>query len=429
MRFHTDESGIAALWTAIVLLFLLGATALAVDTSEFFQQARSQQRAVDLACLAGAAELPGDPTMAVQKAADFVRPNQRGLMAISPTSPTAAVGNTSTWITGNFVLEVETPAQYNGAADPNVMRISLTQQAPTRFGKVLGADSTGIRQDAFCLVSESAGGPGLLPMGALPNGFGGDLFDCAAKVTGNCGALAPFGTGGSTYRDSVGAGQEGEFEKHHGHETATDSATGHMVIPCPENGPCNATDTETGNMTGPFNQGMDDRLANIADASCVENGNFNCDSLTEVIGEAPKTLEKALEDNEFPSGSAPNDWWEPSLYGDFDTYKAQQYYWNGDIEKCDSPRLATVPIVVYNDNWDIGYPPLNWPNGRKQMKIIGFYTVYIREPDTAAELYGNGLGLTVADVIWFGPDATCDDVPMSPFGSPPLITGVKLVAG
>jgi hypothetical protein len=418
---NSEEQGIAAVWTAVILLFLIGVTALAVDTSEFFQKARSQQRAVDLACLAGVVELPGDPALAVEKAADFVRPNQPGLRLIAPGTPTTRIGNTSTWITGSFVFEVETPASYNGSPDPAVMRVSLKQDAPTRFGKVLGADSTGITQQAYCLVSQTSGGPGLLPLGALPNGFSGDLFDCAAKVTGNCGALAPFGTGGSTFRDAVGAGQDGEFEKHHGHETDPDPDTHHIVIPCPETGPCNATDTETGNMVGPFNQGMDDRLANTTDASCTD-GNFNCDSLNQVIGGLPETLGAA-----FPS-VAPT-WWEPSLYGVFDTYKTQQYYWDGPIAKCDSPRLGTVPIVVYNDNWTIGNPPLNWPNGHKQMKIVGFYTVYIREPDTAAELYGNGLGLTVADVIWFGPSATCDGVPFSPYGSPPVVTGVKLIAG
>ncbi len=421
-QLHRDEGGIAAVWTAVILLFLIGATALAVDTSEFFQQARSQQRAVDLACLAGVAELPGDPVMAVEKAADFARPNQRGLHTITPGTPTTRVGNVATWITSSFVLEVETPAVYNGVPDPNVMRVSLSQDAPARFGKVLGATSAAIRQEAFCLVSQASGGPGLLPMGALPDGFSGDLFDCAAKVTGNCGALAPFGTGGSTFRDAVGTGLDGEFEKHHGNGALPDPDTGHIVIPCPEPGPCNATKTETGNMVGPFNQGMDDRLANVAGATCVENGNFNCDTLAQVIGSSPQTLAVA-----FPAG-APT-WWETSLYGSFDTYKSNQFYWNGDIDKCDSARLATVPIVVWNDNWDIGDPRLTWPNGRKQMKIVGFYTVYIREPNTAAELYGNGLSLTVADVLWFGPDATCDGVPFSPFGSPPVTTGVKLVAG
>ena len=173
-RLPTDEAGVAAVWTAIVLLFLLGATALAVDTSEFFQKARSQQRAVDLACLAGAAELPGDPTMAVQKAADFVRPNQPGLNAISPTTPNTVIGNTSTWVTGDFILEIETPAQYNGSPSGAVMRVSLQQEAPTRFGKVLGAESTAILQEAYCGAFTSVS-TGIFPVG-VGVGFPGGII-------------------------------------------------------------------------------------------------------------------------------------------------------------------------------------------------------------------------------------------------------------
>ena len=173
-RMGADETGIAAVWTAVILLFLIGAAALAIDTSEFFQQARSQQRAVDLACLAGAAELPSDPALAVEKAADFARPNQRGLNMITPGTPTTVVGNVSTWITGDFVLEVETPAEYNGVPSASIMRVSLSQEAPTRFGKVLGADSTGIVQEAFCGAFTSLS-TGIFPVG-VSAGFPGGII-------------------------------------------------------------------------------------------------------------------------------------------------------------------------------------------------------------------------------------------------------------
>jgi hypothetical protein len=155
-------------------LFLIGAAALAVDTSEFFQQARSQQRAVDLACLAGVAELPNNPALAVEKAADFARPNQRGLNAITPSTPTTVVGNVSTWVTGEFVLEVETPAAYNGVPNASIMRVSLRQEAPTRFGKVLGADSAGIQQEAYCGAFTSVS-TGIFPVG-VSAGFPGGII-------------------------------------------------------------------------------------------------------------------------------------------------------------------------------------------------------------------------------------------------------------
>ena len=64
-----SERGYAAVLTAAALLFLLGLAALAVDSSLFFQQARAEQRVADLACLAGAQELPEAPTAAVTTAA------------------------------------------------------------------------------------------------------------------------------------------------------------------------------------------------------------------------------------------------------------------------------------------------------------------------------------------------------------------------
>ena len=67
------------------------------------------------------------------------------------------------------------------------------------------------------------------------------------------------------------------------------------------------------------------------------------------------------------------------------------------------------------------------------MKVIGFYTVYVREPDSRSDVGnggGNGLGQIVADVVWFGPDATCaDGSPFAPMGSIDVPPGVKLIAG
>jgi hypothetical protein len=59
------------------------------------------------------------------------------------------------------------------------------------------------------------------------------------------------------------------------------------------------------------------------------------------------------------------------------------------------------------------------------MKIVGFYTVYIREPSDVSEV---GSGPIVSDFIWFGPNATCDGNPVQFYGQPPLPGGVKLVA-
>jgi hypothetical protein len=145
-------------------------------------------------------------------------------------------------------------------------------------------------------------------------------------------------------------------------------------------------------------------------AVCTLSGPFNCDSLSDVFGSSPEQLEDY-------SSSEPS-WWEESLYGPYDDAKAltNQYYFSGDIAHCDSPRLGLVPIVwtpkKNHDplNWDIGDAPESWPNGKKEMKIIGFYTVYIREPNTPGEV---GSGPIEADIIYLGPGSTCGGAPIN----------------
>jgi hypothetical protein len=133
------------------------------------------------------------------------------------------------------------------------------------------------------------------------------------------------------------------------------------------------------------------------------------------------------------SSVAQPSWWQASLYGSYSAAQsatnpnAKHWFYNGQELKCDSPRLATVPIVNQNLNWALGSPVGNWPNGRKDMKMIGFYTVYLREPNTIAEVSSGPMD---ADVVWFGPDAHCETgEAFQPFGSSLTVNaGVKLVA-
>jgi hypothetical protein len=112
-----------------------------------------------------------------------------------------------------------------------------------------------------------------------------------------------------------------------------------------------------------------------------------------------------------------------------------QYYYDGDIKKCDSPRLATVPIANFADvgngqnkglpnDWNVGGGPGWWETGKHWKKIIGFYTVYIEQPTSSAGV-DNSL---LTRVVWFGPSATCDGNPVQFFGGPPVSGSIKLVA-
>jgi Flp pilus assembly protein TadG len=188
------ESGVTAVWTAGVMLFLLGAAALAIDLSGMFQQARAEQRAADLACLAGVWELPQEPAEAVEKAALYLGPNQPGLSGLDPISPTSGtVGNgTATWVEGDFVVEIETP--YNGEATQ--MRVAVLRTSGTSFGRVMGFHTLTVEREAFCEVGSALGGGADMPFGVVAGFTGGvinwEQNNCILNGESNskCGGLA-----------------------------------------------------------------------------------------------------------------------------------------------------------------------------------------------------------------------------------------------
>lgn len=406
------------IWVAVVFLFLTASAALAIDTSGAFGAARSDQNTADLACLAGVKELP-DQTAAINTAVAYIDANwpEMAGSTLNLSLPTATYDRGN----GNTVL---IDAAYDGADD--TMYLHVTEVQETSFARTIGQDSITVTQEAACSRQEIWNGTGMLPIGALTGSWNGDLFDCAAKVTGNCGALDS-GTGANDYRDAVANGLAGNFIKHHGIQSAVDPDTGYPRADCPGD-PCNVIDTETGNMEGPWRQALTLRFFNIGGADCVEAGIFNCDSINQVFGAGLQPLSAVLE----PA------WWEDSLYGSFAAAQAgfnpdaKHWYYDGEDMKCDSPRLATVPIISWSGNnqplnWDIGDPPGTLPNGTKAVKMIGFYTIYIREPSSIAEV---GSGPIDADIIWFGPDAECSTgEAFQPLGNTTVVdAGVKLVA-
>lgn len=430
MRHHTSERGATAVIVAGALFFLFGAAALAVDTSSFYQAATTDQTTADMACLAGVAELP-DTAAALTAAAEIVSLNwpEKSLGAPVVSGPTGVMSDGA----GNTVT---LNAQHNGNADQ--MSVVVSERAGTEFARVIGADSVTITQNAVCLGVKATAGTGVMPLGALPGTFSGDLFDCAAKVTGNCGAIGAPNPGANGWRDAIEKGMDADVSKHHGNWGTNDLHTDLPGIECVSVGQsCNAADSEPGNMAGPFNQGLANLLSDVSNADCVENGVFNCDSMSQVLGghnaDLLETLWPLSPPADFPGGFIEPAGWHDSLYGLYSTAKGQQYYYDGDDIKCDSPRLATVPIVVFDDDWAIGDGGSTWPAGRKRMKIIGFYTVYIREPANQSDIgngSANGLGQIVSDVIWFGPNATCEDgSTFAPLGSINVPAGVKLIAG
>ncbi|HSJ36000.1 MAG TPA: Tad domain-containing protein, partial [Acidimicrobiia bacterium] len=177
-----SDKGFAALYVAMILFFLMGAAALAVDASGFYQTARADQTTADLACLAGISELPEDLAGARAAAAENARANFPALAG----STTVSVGNITTLTDGNGnTVTIEAPH----GGDSRKMRVKVTETDPASFGRALGVESVPITQEAFCKVF--AGNGGDVPFGALPGGWTGGLQaeNPCGETTGNCGRL------------------------------------------------------------------------------------------------------------------------------------------------------------------------------------------------------------------------------------------------
>lgn len=430
MKVGADERGAAAVLVAGAMFFLIGAAALAVDTSIFYGDARTGQNTADLSCLAGVVE--DDPDDKIAIASEFAKQNWPTMQGQSVT----ILGSTGTMSDGVSQVLFETGVD----GDQDKMRVRVLESADTNFARVLGASSVNVVQQAICTQAFSPTGSGPLPIGIIPGGFDGGIFKpnpCGSN-NGNCGGLAIGGPGANTFSENIADGIPRNLSKHHGPATDPDGDTGLIATDCDSvgfAGECNLLSTETGSMAGPLASGFLERFANDPNATCtfIRSGDaINCDSPAEIIGNGgPVSLY-----GEF--GPTPPSWWEPSLYGPWDAASTSNHYWHdGEVEKCDSPRRALVPIVDDDDDWDIGSAGSAWPTGSSStVKVVALVDVIVVHPNSNNDFTGNGNGqgakAVTADVIWYGPNAVCSDG--SPLGVLNGVTAtyersVKLVAG
>jgi hypothetical protein len=437
------ERGATALIVAGALLFLLGSAALAVDVSGFYQTARTDQTTADLACLAGVRELPDDAA-ALDMAATYAQlnwPEMAAATLVSLTSQSAMLNDGA----GNTIL-FETG--YAGESDQ--MRVTVSEASETRFGKVLGADSVQITQEAICSGSPG-GGIGALPFGVLPGGFEGGIFgpNPCGMNTGNCGALDlprdSMGAGADTTEENIAEGAERLLTTHLGPEGTTyddpDAETSIATVECTSVGDgetCSVADTKTGVNAGKLGAGFR-RLLETTDTNCTEvvfGTRLDCSTVDDIL---PSSADRETM-NEANSGNRPPNWTAGdkagfvSLFGPWADIDNSWIYYDGEDVDCTSPRLAIVPVVAYDLDWDLGDANPGWPTGKKDMKVVGLLNVIITEPFTAADFEpGGALKHAAVQVVWFGPKATCSDgQPIGVYnGVPytPTSMGVKLVSG
>ena len=154
-----DESGVILVWSAIVLVLLLGMAAFAVDVAFWHTTRNREQRAADAAALAGAVKYPGDPNAANGAALDVAGNNGYGAASIGVIQPDGSCP-----LVGNATIAI-----CAGQGDkPDQYKVKVTQKVKNIFGGVLGAPTS--------TISTTATGEYLkaLSMGSPSNQFGND---------------------------------------------------------------------------------------------------------------------------------------------------------------------------------------------------------------------------------------------------------------
>jgi hypothetical protein len=391
------EEGMVAIWGALTFLFLVGAVAFAADTSGFYQSARVDQTTADLACLAGAQELPGDAAAARTIAAENARAN----------FPRVASGAANTG-TDQLMISAgghEVLINTNWTGDPLKMRVRVTSAEPRTFSRIWGNADVAVRQEAICIATPSGAGAGNLPFGAMPGGYGGGLQDCPSNPNpGNCGPLViprdDVNGVGPTLINNISNGADRLLDDWLGPVTGATMNCGSVSA----GDTCHIIQSDTGVSASHLGQGFINRLSNDPNASqtFTYRGNvMNSDTPAQILGGAPTPLTVAL-------GSQPG-WWIPSLWGDWPSELGVHYWYDGIVAKCDSPRLARIPIITDNMNWNIGDAPGSWP-GKKSVKIVGFFDVIVIDPNDPSDFQGSGnLKTSSAIIMWYGPNAICAD--------------------
>lgn len=210
---HQKERGSVIVLVTLALTALLGFCAIVTDVGLMYVEKAHLQNSVDAAALAGVQELPNDPNLAEQTARDYA--SQNGISAVTVTF------------------------EANNAK----IIVRATKQVPTIFARIWGITEQQISVSAKALMVPVTEQSGTVPLSILNDidliygqqytlKYGG-----GSGNTGWYGAIALSGSGANDYRTDLASGYQGTL------------SVGQIV------------DVKNGNMSGPTEQGIADRLA------------------------------------------------------------------------------------------------------------------------------------------------------------------------
>jgi Flp pilus assembly protein TadG len=143
-----DESGVVLIWTALLMVVILGFTAWSVDFWSWKREGARLQKAADAAALAGAVFMPE---------------NLNGV-AFSTALEVATKNGYTNGVDGVAVTVVQ-------GQQPNQLKVSITEKVQNIFGPVLGVDSTNVTKFGVGEYQRP------VSMGSPINQFGNDPTD------------------------------------------------------------------------------------------------------------------------------------------------------------------------------------------------------------------------------------------------------------
>jgi hypothetical protein len=251
-----DEKGQVLAIALFFMSVLLGMLSMATDLGLFFHDRRHLQNTTDAAALAGAAELPLHPDLALDRARLWASKNGISNSEIKRLEVRSTV-------TPNDTVYIEVEKQFNWI-----------------FARVLGRFSDSVSADAAARVGSLSGGYHMMPWALLQGesvclDAGGDAIlnaTCSVKVgaaggiTGWYGALDFDGNGGgaSEYRENIIDGTT-DWKYCIDGDPAPGCISAVSVI-----------DTLTGNKVGPTGSGIDTRVSVVkCDANHNGKDDFN----------------------------------------------------------------------------------------------------------------------------------------------------------
>lgn len=224
-----EERGSVIVIVAVAFVMLLSLVALVVDLGLLYSQRESLVRAVTAAALAGVQKLPEDPDLAQAVGLEYARLN--GIEAQDELAAQATKKEVGVW------TRRKVPLQFAQAFGLKSLPISASAKAQVgAVGRIAGAVPFGVVKQDFVFGQEYT-----LKFGSDASG---------SVYSGNFGALALGGTGASNYRQNIEQGS--------GLNLAVDD-----WVP-----------TETGNMSGPTKQGVDDRIRSCMHVPSCTYNNF-----------------------------------------------------------------------------------------------------------------------------------------------------------